>query len=147
MQAKMLYSDLLPVFYNVSAHVGPGRPNQNDDVLLVQFLLKKCGELYSDFSSFRALSVDGVFGPKTAAAIVAFQTAEKKRRPTIVVDGVVSPQRGSSPSYGAIWSICQLNKYVKDKHLNKWPRMQDIPGCPALLKQKCFQQIVGRTTL
>lgn len=149
MQAKMLNSDILPVLFNVSAHVGPGKPNRTDDVFLVQFLMKKIGEHYPKYpQTLSTLSVDGRYGPQTAAAIMACQNEWKKKRPTLTVDGVVSPQQGTSPAYGgAVWSICQLNKSVKDKYMNQWPRMQDIPGCPGILKQQCTHQTVGRTSL
>jgi hypothetical protein len=49
------------------------------------FLNKKLGAV---------IAVDGVYGPSTAAATVAFQTNVQRwfRDPTIVVDGVVGPQ-------------------------------------------------------
>jgi len=148
MQASMLYSDLLPVFFNVSAHVGAGRTNKPDDVLLVRFLLKKCGEYYPEYASLRNLPVKSSCDAGLTQAIVHFQTVEKKKHPGAVADGVVSPQQGSSPGYGpAVWSICQMNKKVKDKHQHVWPRLHDIPGCPSMLQELCFQQIVGRAAL
>lgn len=145
MRATVLYSDLLPLFFNVSAHVGPGRTNKPDDVLLVRFLLKKCGEYKPKFAALKDLPVKSNFDAQTAQAIVLFQTEEKKRRPGIVADGVISPVRGESPSYGgAVWTICQLNKYVKDKNTHLWPRLHDMPDCPSALKEQCLQQVVGR---
>jgi hypothetical protein len=90
----------------------------------------------------------GLFGKKTAAAFFVLKNQCKKTRPALTADGVVSPQQGTSPAYGgAVWSICQLNKSVKDKYMNQWPRMQDISSCPGMLKQQCIHQTVGRTSL
>lgn len=58
-------------FYNVDRAVGPGCPNQRDDVLLVQYLLKwlyaKSGDLH--YRTLQPLSepmkVDGIAGPIT----------------------------------------------------------------------------------
>ena len=148
MNAKLIHSDLLPFFYNVTSHVGAGRTNNFEDVMLVEFLMQKVGEFYREHGALRNVLVNGAFDKNTADAIIAFQTVEKRRRPAVVIDGVVSPQQGTSPAYGsAVWSICQLNKYVKDSYKQVWPRLQDLPGCPALLKQKCFEQIVGRETV
>ncbi len=64
--------------------VGPGKPNLKPDVLLVQKLLN------SSSSRLQAepLKLDGIFGPKTAADILAYQALVLgMRRP----DGVVDP--------------------------------------------------------
>ncbi|HZU58031.1 MAG TPA: peptidoglycan-binding domain-containing protein [Actinocrinis sp.] len=40
----------------------------------------------------RSLVVDGIFGPKTKAWVVAFQQAMKTEVPGFQVDGIVGPQ-------------------------------------------------------
>jgi len=65
--------------YTVSKSVGyKGRrggmcPNQIDDVLLVQYLLREKFKERSDAPLGPLLKVDGVFGPKTHYAILYFQ--------------------------------------------------------------------------
>ena len=64
--------------------VGPGKPNLKADVLLVQKLLNASGAGVQN----EPLKLDGQFGPKTAADILAYQALVLGiRRP----DGVVDP--------------------------------------------------------
>jgi hypothetical protein len=64
--------------------VGPGKPNLKPDVLLVQKLLNN----NSSRLQAEPLKLDGVFGPKTAADILAYQALVLgMRRP----DGVIDP--------------------------------------------------------
>lgn len=63
--------------------VGPGKPNLKADVLLVQKLLNAAGSALQT----EPLKLDGIFGPKTAADILAYQALVLgMRRPNGVVD-------------------------------------------------------------
>ena len=65
----------------IASAVGPQRPNRKSDVTTVQQLLNRAG-------GNGALKVDGLFGPRTAAAITQYQRKVLRfSRP----DGVVDP--------------------------------------------------------
>ncbi len=62
--------------------VGPGKPNLKADVLLVKLLNCAGSALQTE-----PLKLDGIFGPKTAADILAYQALVLgMRRPNGVVD-------------------------------------------------------------
>src|SRR5271170_1684748 len=66
----------------ITRAVGPGQPNRAEDVLLVQALLNQ----YKDELGMAApLDVDGLFGPRTASAILEFQRCRKLP----IADGIV----------------------------------------------------------
>ena len=68
----------------ITAGVGTGQPNVQADVACVQGLLNG----HAGVTGLAALAVDGVFGPATEAAIVAYQAAALGMA---APDGVVSP--------------------------------------------------------
>lgn len=92
--------------------VGPGKPNLQADVLLVQKLLNANGARLQT----EPLELDGVFGPKTAADILAYQALILGiRRP----DGVVDP--GESTVKSLLHGARQLDdtssgRPAPDKH-------------------------------
>ena len=83
-----------PVVYNLDANVGMFKPNNRQDVLLVQFFLREIMN-HPDAKAGRPagndISVDGLFGNQTETWIYAFQNlVRSKGGKVIVVDGKVN---------------------------------------------------------
>jgi len=70
---------------SLSGSVGPGKPNTVSDVTVVQ---RHLNDHLAEIVPFGPLREDGRFGPKTAAAILAFQTQGLKFTSP---DGIVDP--------------------------------------------------------
>ena len=138
----------LPVFFNVDGVVGdPPAQNKREDVLLVQFLFNLLGNAsgptrYPDMrSAAQAVRVTGTIDSATITAIRTLQGVQRTLNPRTVVDGRVSPARGFT--YGALWSIVQLNNYVQDHNRDTWPRIDKYAGCPDEIKQLVTRTLVG----
>lgn len=142
----------LPVFFNVDGVVGaPQAQNKREDVLLVQFAFKLIAD--SPFpgtpprspallAAAKAVQVTGTIDAATINAIRVRQQDNKKINPATVVDGRVSPAKGGY-RYGAAWTIALLNDAIQDRHVDIWPRIDKIPGCPEELKQMVIRTVAG----
>ncbi|MCI0639306.1 MAG: peptidoglycan-binding protein [Gemmataceae bacterium] len=126
------------LFFNVDAHVGPNCQNKMDDVMLVQYLMRKLAEagIPADNPAVRTTMSDvsptGQFDATTGEGIRAFQEYMRGKFGG-VVDGRVSPAKG--PSYGnGVYTIYNLNCWMRGAFANVWPRLQDLGDCPGLLK-------------
>lgn len=137
----------LPVFFNVNGVVGaPPAQNAREDVLLVQFLFRVIGRNVADPAAkavLNAVQVTGVIDAPTIAAIKDIQTRHKKNNPGAIVDGRMSPAKGGY-SYGAAeWAVVRLNENVQNSHLDIWPRIDKLDGCPAELTAMVIRTVVG----
>jgi hypothetical protein len=141
----------LPVYFDVDEHVG-AQPaaNKREDVLLVQFACKVMADsppatiTPNELNIVRAVRVTGSVDQATITAIRTFQEATKRITPSAVVDGRVSPTKGSRYFYGGVaWTIVQLNVQLRLRHVNIWPRIDKISGCPDELKQMVIRQVCG----
>ena len=129
-----------PYFYNVHRAVGPGRPNQHEDVLLVQYFLKSIYDhpnatnppLHPPFGS--KMVVDGVAGPITFSWIKHFQAELQSRGQSIVVDGIVNPAVGSfaGPS-GSTYTIVRLSAGFLQARPADYPNISKAGDCPPML--------------
>lgn len=142
----------LPVFYNVDGVVGaPPAQNMREDVLLVQFAFKVVAdspkaETSANFlAAVRAVRVTGSIDPATINAIRVMQQGEKDthQNPSKIVDGRVSPTSGGYRYGSAVWTIANLNNMMQGRHINIWPRIDNILGCPQELKVMVQRQVVG----
>lgn len=124
------------IFFNVSQAVGQGKSNLTEDVLLVQYFFRRMAasnvptgppELNAKMA---AVQVTGVFDDLTKAAILEFQ-----KRAGWTVDGIISPGKGGSYGYG-VYTIWNMNSVVRGTIRNIWPRIQDLPDCPGVVKAK-----------
>ncbi len=105
------------IFFNIDVSVGKnGNNGDPDDVLLVQFLLKKNGELVpalspqaiQDNEIMKKVPQTGQIDQATIDGIIAFQTARKREHPGTIVDGRVSP--ASHYMYGGdYFTIAAMN--------------------------------------
>lgn len=138
-----------PIFFNLNTSVGKAGQNTNiEDVLLVQWLLKKLvermpattpeGKAADDV--IRRMQVTGSVDPTTITAIESFQNSMKAKNPGVVVDGRMSPAKGIGYGSG-VWSIAQLNNFIRKSCQDKWPRLQDFKDCPGSLQVR-FQEIL-----
>lgn len=139
----------LPVFFNVDAAVGAVPAiNNREDVLLVQFafVIMSASQLPGTSLEFyraaSAVRMTGSIDQITIDAIRALQAEVKKRQPNTIVDGRVSPATGYG--YGAAaFTIGHLNESIQHRHIEHWPRLDKIPGCPAELKQMVVRTVQG----
>lgn len=124
--------------YNVTHSVGIGAANYTDDVMLVQFFLKR---IYSHpFGLAGApdpdLAVDGNCGPMTRRWIRAFQTqmqAMDMPPSRIRVDGRVSSASANLTSEQMHYTVVLLNRW----HGKLWPD-EDVrlsPDAPPYLRK------------
>ena len=135
---------IVKVIYSVDQTVGPGCPNEKRDVLLVQFFLRAASKPGGGLPGIQppgatALTVDGIFGPKTAAYIKHYQTAGGS---AAYVDGKVSPIQGGS-TVGAIHektlTIVHLNGgYAKRFGTERHARIDQDSDFPLALRSALF---------
>jgi len=119
--------------YDVTFGVGPYARNHSADVQLVQHALNtllahlaipgKDGQPIKTY-----LKRDGIFGPRTAAAIRGFQTKMRELRHLISTDGRVDPSSpdGWTRSGSQQYTIVYLNRTHRDLY-GKMMDEQDFP--------------------
>lgn len=140
----------LPVFFNVDGVVGAApAANKREDVLLVQFFftliaaqpLSVGGTEF--YAAVKAVKMTGSIDPVTIAAIRAMQSEVKKHQQGTIVDGRISPAHGYGYGGGGLFAITHLNESVQHRHVDNWPRIDRIGGCPAELKQMVVRAVQG----
>ena len=120
-------------------------PNRRDDVMLVQYLLKRvyqqghnCQPQLSQSSGAALLKIDGLYGPKTARAIEQFQLEMRRNGRSIATDGCVDPELGDSATSSISktgYTISWLNKYFWILYPYLAADVSLDPECPAELKK------------
>lgn len=133
-------SDRSQVLFNVDAHVGVSCTNKAEDVLLVQFLMRKAAvRSLQDRPAIRQrllrVPISGTCDDPTIDGIRAVQERMRERNPGSVIDGRVSPAKASDYGAGA-WTIVTLNYTVRSDFPETWPRLHDFSDCPGLLKTR-----------
>jgi hypothetical protein len=137
----------------VTTLVGSYLPNKPDDVMLVQYLLKKIylkadetqGRITNYPSDITKLKIDGIHGPKTQAAIEQFQLQLRRSGKNNATDGAVDPELGLTSSISKTdYTITWLNKYLWVLHPNLAPDIAADPECPTLLKDKVLTPFTTR---
>jgi hypothetical protein len=98
-------------------------PNHRDDVMLVQFLLKKCWEEHGNDVNPPlppppepgTIKVDGYFGPITGRWITQMQILQNQRGHPATVDGRVDRAHGITGSISHnVYLIVRLNATLRD---------------------------------
>ncbi len=124
-------------------------PNKRDDVMLVQYLLKRVYQQghnaqpplksgSGDPHSPAALKIDGLCGSKTQGAIEQFQLEMRRNGRNIATDGCVDSERGESATASVSktgYTISWLNKYFWILYPLLAPDISIDPECPPELKQ------------
>jgi hypothetical protein len=148
-----------PYLYNVELSVGQRKsvvkdensttiygyyqPNRSDDVMLVQYLLKRvyqraqAANLNGGSSHPDQLKVDGIWGPRTQAAIEQYQLEMARNGRSIATDGVVDSEKGSSTTASISqtgYTISWLNKYFWVLWPTLAPNVMMDGECPQELK-------------
>lgn len=138
----------LPLFFNLDSSVGhQGQNSRQEDILLVQFLLHQIAEGAQaskpggEARRQRMLKVplSGICDDVTIDAIRAWQEGRKQEAPATIVDGRVSVAHGVFYTKGGEWTIADMNAMFRILFPNIWPRLQDHPKCPGLLKTRVPQ--------
>ncbi len=140
-------NELVPIFFNVDSSVGHNAQNSSPaDIMLVQFMIRKSAE--RDTAGIRPdrkqrmmrVTPDGRCGPITIDGIRAVQEVMKEKHPGTTVDGRVSKARGLEYG-GGFWTIVSLSAAVRRRFPESWPRIQDLGGCPGLLKMEATKSL------
>lgn len=141
----------LPIFFNVDEAVGKApAANKREDVLLVQFCFtimastRLPGTSEAFYQAAKAVKMTGVIDNETINAITAMQLEVKKKHSGTIVDGRVSPSRGTyGYGSGGGGSIVTLNESVQHRNVDVWPRIDKIAGCPPELQQMVVRTVQG----
>jgi hypothetical protein len=120
------------------------QPNKRDDVMLVQYLLKRIYQEgdrvippLKDYAAAANLKIDGMHGPKTQKAIESFQLELRRRGTNIATDGCVDSEKGEISSISKTqYSITWMNKYFGSLYPQVILNIDLDPTCPAELRQK-----------
>lgn len=157
---KIVKGRSYPYLYNLNATVGsrkavyrePGittyvssyEPNKRDDVMLVQYLLKRVYQRgqnatppLNGSSNAPQLVIDGYYGPKTQGAIEQYQLEMRRNGRNIATDGCVDPELGESSEASIShtgYTISWLNKYFYVLYPELFPNIAVDPECPIELK-------------
>jgi len=95
---------------NVLGRVGPGEPNNPDDVRVVQRLMQMAGRGRAASASIGVPQVTGHFDAATGFWIYHTQRINRN----LTVDGVVSPAHGAHYAPGGnVWAIVMFNEFAK----------------------------------
>jgi hypothetical protein len=140
----------IPVFYNIDGAVGAApAANHREDVLLVQFAFAAMAaspmpetsmEFYRSVCEVRPT---GTIDLATVNAIKAMQIEVKRSKPDTIINGRISPASGNCCCSGSSYTIMNLNEFVQHSHIDLWPRIDKIPGCPLELKQMVVRTVQG----
>jgi len=129
----------LEQFYNVDQAVGKGKPNRQDDVLLVRFMLSALkGSGAADVINFNppgTLPLVDYWDQQLTDWIIAFQSSTRNPATRTVVDGIVDPARGTATQLSTIahscYTIVLLNRAYKagngESHAALW-KDPKVPG-------------------
>jgi len=146
----------LPIFYNLDASVGAGGENSRpDDIMLVQFMLKKIGERSNvstqtgaDASGLRNTMVTGAVDANTIDAIMTFQQIVAGRDASgIAVDGRINTAKGGAYGFGnLLYSIVHLNATFKRRYWDDYLLIDRFPDCPGILATGVKRALLGSPT-
>jgi hypothetical protein len=119
-------------------------PNKRDDVMLVQYLLKRVYQLGNNLNPplnqenrVVRLTIDGIYGLRTQSAIEHFQLEMRRQGKNIATDGCVDPELGNSVISAVSktdYTISWLNKCFWILYPQLAPDIRVDPECPPELK-------------
>jgi hypothetical protein len=130
----------MPFFYNVDQGVGPDPTGfyRRDDILLVQYLLKKVWDNREKFTppfplppAPGSIETDGYFGRITARWILQFQKNMRSRGRSILPDGRVDRAHGAIASISHTqYTIIHLNNGLRIAEPDTFANIIADPECP-----------------
>ncbi len=127
-------SPALPAFYNLVHAVGKYSPNQKDDVMLVQYLLKNWYGVVKPKEAVPKgeMKVDGVCGGVTLNWILKFQLDLMLSKRSIYADGRIDRIRNTATLTGDIshttYTLAWLNSFVGSSNPTAFIRLpQFVP--------------------
>jgi hypothetical protein len=137
---------VIPVERITTVYKSSTEPNKYDDVMLVQYLLKRIYQKAHEYQpplnprvssrfSIAEIKVDGFYGPRTQASINHFQLELRRQGYSIITDGCVDPERtdsGFATISGEAYTITQLNAGFFEKYPPGF--LESDPECPPELK-------------
>jgi hypothetical protein len=127
------------VFYNVDQAVGKNCPNQRDDVLLVQYLLKNAVNAFPAIFKWSLLNypVDGRWDRNWIGLLRAYIDAHAAIGNKMVSDDRVDQVVGgqvTGPLHHMQLVIVVLNLQYGDLRPNDFPRIAQVGDCPGELQ-------------
>ncbi len=137
----------LTVFWNIHQSVGWGCPNRPDDVMLVQFLLKRVMhnqvEYYRlpELPTKKDLAVDGIFGPQTYKWIRFYQSMMPNFFHQDGKVDAVDGTRKKSTKQHRVYTIIMLNLEFADRDYIYYHDLRMDPTLPSALAQALTQSI------
>ena len=131
----------LPLVFNVDQPVGEGCPNRPDDVLLVQFLIKRAAEkgtMAGKQDQKRRMLAVPQTGYCDAATVDGIRAVQEylQNKGGATPDGRITPSSSTTRFGNHVFTIGNLNSTVRHHHPDEWPRLQDIDGCPSGIKER-----------
>ena len=132
----------VPSMKTTTIYKASNEPNRRDDVMLVQYLLKR---VYQEWEKrgepskgISLLKIDGMYGPQTQRAIEQFQLDVARSGRSIATDGCVDSERGDT-AYSSIsrtgYTISWLNSTLWMLNPSLASDITRDPECPYELKQ------------
>jgi len=141
-------TSIVPIFFNIDASVGEkGQNSKQEDILLVQFLLRTIAETAKSSSPagearrlrIAKVPVTGACDSLTIDGIRAWQEGRHDGAAATIVDGRADSARDVFYVKEGEWTIADLNGMFRLLFPAQWPRLQDHPKCPPQIKLRMSQ--------
>jgi len=136
----------LPVYFDISDRVGFGCPNRRDDVMLVQYLLKKTYSvgaltLRQPVMPPGGVRVDGRFSYHDQYMILHYQFQQCYGGRGGFIDGIISPTHGNFTASAQVqYTIIYLNLGL----LAFFPQVHDDPVSESDFPPQLLHVLEGR---
>jgi peptidoglycan hydrolase-like protein with peptidoglycan-binding domain len=123
----------IPYFYNLTSAVGGGRECLKEDVMLVQYFLKKIYEHKNEIKNkpYGEMVVDGKFGPITRNWILSFQIRQQANADGIVDKASNQANNRMGSISKTIYTIRLLNNGMRILYREFYrtlPYQQEVPA-------------------
>jgi hypothetical protein len=141
-------TSIVPLFFNIDTSVGEkGQNSKQEDIMLVQFMLRTIAETAKSHSSagevrrlrIAKVPVTGTCDAATIDGIRAWQEGRHDDLPATIIDGRANSARDVFYVKEGEWTIADLNGIFRMLFPNIWPRLQDHPKCPIVIKNRVAQ--------
>ena len=137
--------DDLKKFYNVDFTVGENAPNRQDDVMLVQYILRRLYQNPTFSTGDNTLSttapkgdmkVDGVCGPVTLNWIFKYQLDMRQLGDPVFADKRVdrAANHDAFSKLNRLYSIVLMNAQYRNRHREEYFNLPFQPDAPAPLR-------------